>query len=515
MKTIWRTYKGKMPEQLVPLYEILQEELNYVLSNNDIRNKILHEVDYSKHKGDILTQYAKLFGNALQDRPNWDNIANKAWYFRMLAENVRRTYESLQEKYTIYTCLKENNFNIDDQLYATLRSKKIYASAGNFRNIIRQAKNGSVPALPRCQKFVMDYSVSAKQNCLKLDNKTFKLRVGLGTSDEDYVIYHIDLPSSLRLNLTSNCAKPRFYKNNQGNYVADLVYEVKVESNNLDKNVLGVDLGKIKLYSASVLYQDGSVGPENIQSRSLSRMQDKLEKLYSERSFIYCKQERSRGYTSANSKFNSRITHLEGINSKITRIKDHAAKLIANELVELAKANSCDTIVMENLHWLDSTGGKWNHAMIQAKVKEIAELYGIKLELVNCAKSSSTHPVTGEVGKTSNRTVKFSDGSTLDRDHLASVNIATRVKRSHLTPNKINKSTKTPRKFKRTRSHKEVLADMKAYIEAKKNRADTEIVVFAMRSDSVSPHFDVISQTESSSLLQKGGFGSTVCDSFS
>lgn len=423
----------------------------------------------------------------------------------MLLENIRRTYESLQEKYKIYTCLKENNFVVDDQLYAKLHSKKIYTSVGNLRNIIKQVKNGSVPTLPRSQRFVMDYSTSEKQNCLKIDNQTFKLRVGLGTSEEDYVIYRVDLPSSLRLNLTGKCAKPRFYKNKNGVYCADISYEVKVDqSNSSDKNVLGVDLGKIKLYSASVLYKDGSIGLENIQSKSLSRIQDKLEKLYSERDFLYNKQKRSKGYHSATEKFNYRTEHLDGINSKITRIKDYASKLIANELVELAKVNSCDTIAMENLHWLDSKGGKWNHNMIQDRVKEIAELYNIKVELVNCTKSSSTHPVTSEVGKISNRVVRFKNGTLLDRDHIASVNIANRVKRSHLTPKKINKSTKTPKKFKRIRSHKEVLADLKAYVKAKRNRADTEVVVFAMRNDSKSPHFDLINQTESSSLLRKG-----------
>ena len=504
MKAVWRTFKGRMPEELIPLYDTLQSELNYVLSNDVIRHKILHEVDYSKHKGDILTQYTHLFGE-VKNRPVWDKVPTKAWYFRMLLENVRRTYESLQEKYTIYICLKENNFNIDDQLYAKLHQKKIYTSAGNLRNIIKQAKNGSVPTLPRSQTFVMDYSISEKQNCLKLDNQTFKLRVGLSTKEEDYLIYHVDLPSSLRLNLTGKCAKPRFYKNKNGAYCADLVYEVAVDqSNSLDKNVLGVDLGQIKLYSASVLHKDGSVGLENIQSKLLTRVQDKLKKLYSERSFLYDKQERSKGYQSAEDKFTSRIEHIDGISSKITRIKEYASKLIANELVELAKANSCDTIAMENLHWLDSIGGKWDHSMIQGRVKEVAELSGIKLELVNCAKSSSTHPVTGEVGKMSNRTVRFKNGVLLDRDHIASINIANRVKRSHLTPKKITKSTKTPKKFKRIKSHKDVLADMKAYLEAKKNRAGTEIVVFAMRNDSVSPRFDLISQTESSSLLQKG-----------
>ena len=504
MKTTWRTFNGRMPEELIPLYETLQSELNYVLSNEQIRRKILHEVDYSKHKGEVLSQYVNLFGE-VKERSVWDSVPYKYWYFRMLLENVRRIYESLQEKYTIYTCLKENDFNINDPLYDKLRSKRIYTSSGNIRNIAKQARNGSIPTLPRTQTFVMDYSISVQKNCLKLDNQTFKLRFGLGTSEEDYLIYHIDLPTSLRINLTGKCAKPRFYKNKQGKYVADLVYAVEVDQSiDLDKNVLGVDLGKKKLYSATVLYKDGSVGQEHIQSKALSRIQNKLEKLYSERETIYDKQKRSKGYQSATDKFDRRKEQLDGINSKITRIKDYASKLIANEIVELAISNQCDTIAMENLHWLDSVGGKWNHSAIQDRVKEIAELYGIKLERVNCANSSSTHPVTGEVGKLRNRLVKFKNGVIFDRDHIASINIANRVKRSHSAPKKITKSTKTPKRFKRSRSHKEILADMKSFVEANKNRADTQIVVFAMRNEFNSPHFGLVDQTKSLSLLQKG-----------
>ena len=504
MNILWRTFNGNMPKELIPLYETLQSELNYVLSNEQIRHKILHDVDYTKHRGDVLSQYINLFGE-VKERPNWNKVPSKGWYFRMLLENVRRTYESLQEKYTIYTCLKENDFNLNDLLYDKLRSKRIYTSSGNIRNIIKQAKNGSIPTLPRTQTFVMDYSISVENNCLKLDNQTFKLRFGLGTNEEDYLIYHIDLPTSLRLNLTGKCAKPRFYKNKFGKYVADLAYEVKADQSiELDKNVLGVDLGIIKLYSATVLYKDGSVGQEYVQSKALTKIQDRLEKLYSERKSIYDKQERSKGYQSSIDKFKRRTKQLEGINLKITKIKDYAAKLIANEIVELAKANSCDTIAMENLHWLDSTAGKWNHSAIQDRVKEIAELYGIKLERVNCANSSSTHPITGEVGVIFDRRVRFKNGVLLDRDHIASVNIANRVKRSHTTPKKITKSTRTPVKFKRTKSYKEVLADMKSYVDLKKNRADTEVVVFAMRNEFNSPHFGLVDQTESSSLLQKG-----------
>ena len=237
MKTIWRTFNGRMPKELIPLYETLQSELNYVLSNEQIRHKILHEVDYTKHKGNIWQQMNKLFGY-VKERPCWDNIPVKSWYFYMLLENVRRTYESLQEKYVIYTCLKENNFVIDTTLYEKLRAKKIYTTAGNLRNILRQVKNGSVPMLPRSQTFLMDYSISSQLVCKLIDSQTFKLRFGPGTKAEDYLIYKIVLPSSLRLGLTGKCAKPRFYKSKNGTYIADLVYEVKVDQSvQLEKNV--------------------------------------------------------------------------------------------------------------------------------------------------------------------------------------------------------------------------------------------------------------------------------------
>lgn len=55
-------------------------------------------------------------------------------------------------------------------------------------------------------------------------------------------------------------------------------------------------------------------------------------------------------------------------------------------------------------------GGKWNYSDCQSRLFEIAELYGIRVERVNAVNSSTTHPITNEQGKISNRLVKFSDG---------------------------------------------------------------------------------------------------------
>ena len=53
---------------------------------------------------------------------------------------------------------------------------------------------------------------------------------------------------------------------------------------------------------------------------------------------------------------------------------------------------------MEELHWLESRGGKWNYAATIKYIRMFAELYGIKVVEVKCTNSSTMHPYTKEIG---------------------------------------------------------------------------------------------------------------------
>ena len=113
------------------------------------------------------------------------------------------------------------------------------------------------------------------------------------------------------------------------------------------------------------------------------------------------------------------------ITNKVTNTKDYQAKLLSNEIVQLALEQKCKTIHIEDLSWLNSQGGKWNHSQIHSKIIEKATMYGIEVKKVSAFNTSKEHPITKEIGIVNGRTIEFTTGK-IDRDLLAALNIAIR-----------------------------------------------------------------------------------------
>ena len=126
-------------------------------------------------------------------------------------------------------------------------------------------------------------------------------------------------------------------------------------------------------------------------------------------------------------------------------------------------------------------GERWNHSEIQDFITEFAELEGIKVVKIYAKHTSSAHPVTGELGRKSGRNVHFSNGDVMDRDLLASINIAKRNKRNQ-KKNKVNQlrknHTSTPKKVKKPNNRKVSLAIRQKLLT---NQRGTEIVVLYPR----------------------------------
>ena len=51
-KNKWLAFNIAMPEQLIPIYDFLQKELNEILSDEHCRNQI-KSLDLSVHKGNV------------------------------------------------------------------------------------------------------------------------------------------------------------------------------------------------------------------------------------------------------------------------------------------------------------------------------------------------------------------------------------------------------------------------------------------------------------------------------
>ena len=404
-----------MPSELIPIYDFLQNELNFILSNDETR-ALLDKIDLSKLRGDVWRDMRDSLKFRIKDWP----LHNKAWHSYILFENIRRELESKRESIIIWNELVKNDFNINEELFNSLHKLNLYPTRNRISNIKR---SNSLPELSRSATFNLDYTVSSSQFFRMKTNNICEIKVG----KKDWIEYEIVFPSSIDERFTGIIAKPRFIKRKRDNqYIGICSYEYKVGNYDLEDKILGIDIGKIKLFSSVVMSKEGEFSEEFINTKRSQETEYKINRLYENKQILY---DKIKAYE------NLRLTSLpkyeiwksiySNIKTKITNTKDYQAKLLSSEIVKLALEQKCKTIHIENLSWLNSQGGKWNHSQIHSKIIEKAFMYGIKVEKVSAFNTSKEHPITKEIGVIQDRIVKFTTGK-IDRDLLAAINIALR-----------------------------------------------------------------------------------------
>lgn len=304
-------------------------------------------------------------------------------------------------------------------------------------------------------------------------------RCSIRTVSGEWITFDILLPARIDKRATGRVAKPRFTRVDPGGRLVSLVsYEIQPGGTpDSADGILGVDLGVVKPFSASAVYPNGRVSREQVASRRLSTMARKLKSLQTEKSRIWAKHEAARRLGAREPA--GRLACYEGARNRITRLKHEAAVQASREVVEAAVRLGCGEVHVENLTWLDSRGGKWDHSAVQSEIFDRAQRAGLRVETVNPAHSSDEHPVTHEHGVHSGRDVVFKDGSRVDRDRLAGVNLACRTRRggSVVTPT-LPKGRSTPRRVKlRKRDyHATIIEEVKKNL---KNQDRTASIVAA------------------------------------
>ena len=477
----YRTFLISMPTELIPIYDFVQKKLNQFLSNLAFRSKLL-ALDFSKHRGNVWRDIRDIVGK--EELTSWkEEIPNPVWYFYMLCDNLLRIVKSKDDAIACFKALKENGNKIDQCLFESLNDQGIYPTVGFLRNLKR---SDEPPTIAKKATFVMDYSISAEQNCQRIADNIF----GFNYENGKYLTYEVVIPLSVRKNLTGRIAKPRFIKRkSDGRYIGHCSYHVNIPTVK-GQNILGVDLGKKKLFSSVILYSDGNYSDEIINSRISHRIDEKLKRKLKDLEHLLEKNRNLEDLINGDiNLFNShleeirqnRVNQIMELRGNISNTKRYIAKLITSEIVSVAKENGCKEIHVENLSWLESKGGRWNHAEIQDFITEFAELEGIKVVKIYAKHTSSAHPITGEFGKKRNRNIQFQSGDVIDRDLLASINIAKRNKRNQ-KENKVNqlkkKHTSTPKKVKKPSNRNVSLAIRQKLLTKQRG---TEIVVLYPR----------------------------------
>ena len=430
---VFRMYKTKGPDLLLPLYNILQGELDRILStptyvnalsNIEFKYKDENGEEQSKLNGMLWREIHEIIGDSLTGK------VPDAWYIRILYHNIISLLKSRQEQIKVYEILKSNQYKIDSTLRDKLIQEKLYPTNA-YLETLANAKD--MPVLPKRKTFILDFSVSDKQMFRIGENSNvYEIKICSRKEIKDnnletgWLSFEMYLPTYIRESFTGKTAKPQFYwDHNKEEFVCAIPCEIKKLPHKYE-NVMGVDLGKIKVYSATVVRKDGSISDEYVPTEELQNLVDKLKRMNQHINSVYEKKKRSYRYGNFTKRQDRRELDYKRSRNKRTKLQFAIARLVAVEVVNIAIKEQCKEIHLENLSWVKSSGGKWNFAQVQACIEEVAELFSIKVVKVSAKNSSKTNPVTLEVGKISNRDVTFKNGQKIDRDQLAGLNLALR-----------------------------------------------------------------------------------------
>ena len=430
---VFRMYKTKGPDLLLPLYNILQGELNRILSTPtyvealskiELKYKNENGEEQSKLNGMLWREIHEIIGESLKGK------VPDAWYIRILYHNIISLLKSRQEQIKIHEILKSNQYKIDSTLRDKLVQEKLYPT-NSYLETLAAAKD--MPAIPKRKTFILDFSVSDKQMFrVSKNSNAYEIKIHSRKEVKDYnlgtgwVSFEMFLPTYIRESFTGKTAKPQFYWDyNKDEFVCAIPCEIKKLPHEYE-NIMGVDLGKIKVYSATAVRKDGSISNEYVPTEELQNLVDKLKRMNQHINSVYEKKKRSSKYGNFTKRQERRKLDYKRSRNKRTKLQFAIARLVAVEVVNIAIKEQCKEIHLENLTWVKSSGGKWNFAQVQDCIEEVAELFSIKVVKVSAKNSSKTNPVTLEVGTISNRDVIFKNGQRVDRDQLASLNLALR-----------------------------------------------------------------------------------------
>ena len=524
---VFRMYKTKGPDLLLPLYNILQGELDRILSTPtyvEALSKI--EFKYKNEKGKELSKLNGMLWREIHEIIG-DSLKGKvpdAWYLRILYHNIISLLKSRQEQIKIYEILKSNQYKINNTLRDKLVKEKLYPTNA-YLETLAAAKD--MPVLPKRKTFILDFSVSDKQMFrVGKNSNIYEIKIYSKKEVKDYnletgwISFEMYLPTYIRESFTGKTAKPQFYWDyNKDEFVCAIPCEIKKLPNEYE-NVMGVDLGKIKAYSATVIHKDDSISDEYVPTEELQNLVDKLKRMNQHIKSVYEKRKRSSKYGNFTNRQARRKLDYKRSRNKRTKLQFAIARLVAVEVVNIAIKEQCKEIHLENLSWVKNSGGKWNFSQVQACIEEVAELFSIKVVKVSAKNSSKTNPVTLEIGAISNRDVIFKNGQKVNRDQLAGLNLALRepkkAKQRKIKTLNIRNSVVIQRQSRRFNNYlmkKSVVSEIKSkrkihkeYLRSKEASSNPDLIkkenkkIVMFSHDKAKSNFAIVSVYKSNNL---------------
>lgn len=262
------------------------------------------------------------------------------------------------------------------------------------------------------------------------DNDPLSVVVQVKTPTYGLTRLFLRLPENNERFSNGKVCRPTIRLNNKGRIVFDIAIEHEINTRQT-KNVVGVDLGKVEPFIATVIdprtkYKSAPYHANH--KRRLGSLVKSERKRRDLESYLYRRAEVCDRYD-RNQHAQVLRTEAKRVGAKATRIKHEISQCITNQVVEIADQNNAH-VSLENLAWLDAKGGRWPHAEIQSRIENTAKRYGLKVTKVSARDTSRTcSRCGGRVSNNSKSRVGTCSvcGFSLNRDVSASREIGLRA----------------------------------------------------------------------------------------
>ena len=423
------------------LYEFLESEFHAVVQ--ELRSSgTTYDKALLRNRGKFRNQFLADFG--LRHKSSaWSGIKGcKAKYYRIIIDNVRLLLLSEVERLGIINICEKHNYSLSSiaDIRDELTAHNLYPTTGYLRNIVRSQGSITHAVNPH---FMLNFTVEdnlASKVSVTPDQVVYTVNV-----NGEWLDFVADRPTYIPP-FMGKVARPIFQRNAKGELYIRISYEVEtVEYSATSNTIMGVDLGKVKPFSAAITTDDFYT-TELSPTKETDIVARKIFVLENERNKLNGKINRCNNvWDGSNNYLANKIERLysekQYVVNKLSRLRQSLAWLIARDIAYHCHSNGVDAVKLENLSWLESRGGKWNFSDIQDTVHQVLSAYGIAVYKVNPKNSSQVDPFTDERIVHHGRNAHTSVGIR-DRDYLASLELAKRSGKKYRKKDKCARSIK-------------------------------------------------------------------------
>lgn len=429
--------------------ELLTKEYERIVNNYDDQVYDLIKQGFTKGNfRDALNSLTK------PDYKNWNVKGNKSRLWRMISSHTYQQYASRYNKKQIINIIKDNGIDsINDDLWDKIKENKIKTTTNELVSIFKFLKKNKEQYF-KITPVDLDYTTGDSNVKQELKHNIVHAQIQCDNSTMFDIYYQ--LPTHLNIHNIIKVSKP-VIKYDEDTDTVKLRYSVFMEVSDSDgDNILGVDLGKLKPFTAASINPQGEYSQELTYSKEVKQLNNKLSRVNTIINSLYNKKKHLELLLFNNDKdldtyYKWVVLNEEyyNVRTKRTRLKEHLSWLIARDTTTHAVKENCNIIKLEDLSWVGDNSGKWDQSLTQSRIEHRANNNGVKIVKVDAYGTSWEYPEEYDVNPaprsrydSNTRELVNDSGDRLDKDYTASIAIAARVDKKKARKNNKNRKKK-------------------------------------------------------------------------